>query len=273
MENEKIARLNEMTEKFAEKIAAAVGTPEAQAIWNEYNAFLANFHRYSAINTMLIYVQHPGATLVKGFNSWKTLKRNVKKGEKGIGIYAPIINRAKTEDEQDRIFFKIVYVFDVSQTEGDDLPVTEPKWYATEKRDEMRTALIEFAKAKGVTVEIAGTESILGTAKGVSMGGKIVLGADSGEMTLIHEIAHEMLHQGDKRTSEPRTRAEREHEAELTAAIVGQAFGMDTSSAIAYLVNWKATAESIKKALNSVQKVANEIINAIEGTKGMEVGA
>ena len=99
---------------------------------------LSRFHQYSFGNCMLIYMQKPDATFVAGFNRWTELKRWVKKGEKGIAILAPLIGRKRKDDndksnddkpngepeKQGKVLygFRVVYVFDLSQTDGKEMP-------------------------------------------------------------------------------------------------------------------------------------------------------
>lgn len=91
-----------------------------------YLSAMARFHRYSYGNVLLIFSQMPEATHVAGYRAWKELGRSVKKGEKGIGIIAPFAYKQADEDtsETERTIrgFRVVHVFDVSQTEGDELP-------------------------------------------------------------------------------------------------------------------------------------------------------
>ena len=103
-----------------------------------YLAVMARFPSYSFNNQILIYLQAPDATRVQGFQSWKKLGRKVKKGEKGIGIIAPMVYRKDKDaspesDEKTIRGFKVVHVFDVSQTEGDPLPEFAP-WNAGSRR-------------------------------------------------------------------------------------------------------------------------------------------
>ena len=92
-----------------------------------YLDFTSKFHNYSFYNTLSIFFHCPTATQVAGFATWKKLGRHVRKGERGIPILAPCFKRKSEVDEEDAdekiiSFFKMVYVFDVSQTEGDELP-------------------------------------------------------------------------------------------------------------------------------------------------------
>ena len=198
-----------------------------------YLEAMGRFHRYSFGNILEIARQRPQATRIAGIHTWNELGRNVKKGEKGIRIFAPMV-RAKRESDESaepapdgkRIHivtgFRAVYVFDVSQTTGDDLP--EPA-KATGEVGECRELLFSFLGRQGIEIEF---NEAIAPAQGVSYGGRIVLlpGQSPAEelATLIHEAGHELLHRGDRRAET--TRTVRELEAEAVAFVVGQAVGL-----------------------------------------------
>ncbi len=110
-----------------DRLMAALEQGKSDAL-KAYLAVMSRFHKYSWGNCLLIYSQKPEATHVAGFHAWLTLRRYVRKGEKGIVILAPMVGKKKTEselteDEQTRVFgFRAAHVFDVSQTEGEPLP-------------------------------------------------------------------------------------------------------------------------------------------------------
>lgn len=164
--------------------------------------------------------------------AWNQLGRRVKKGEKGIRILAPIIGvKRKQQEEAEKditkqnravlVGFRSAYVFDISQTDGAELPQ-----HATVRGDagENRDRLIDFVKAQGIELEF---NERIAPAMGMSYGGKIVLlpGQSKAEefSTLVHELAHEMLHKADRRTTT--TKTVRETEAEAIAFVVGKAVG------------------------------------------------
>ena len=120
--------VKELVERGVRELQEALAAGKSDRL-QQYLNVMARFPRYSFNNCILIAVQAPDATMVQGFRAWKKLGRNVKKGEKGIGIIAPMIGRKKddngnaTEDGEKSVFgFKVVHVFDVLQTEGDELP-------------------------------------------------------------------------------------------------------------------------------------------------------
>ncbi len=185
-------------------------------------------------------MQKPDATHVAGLYTWNQLGRRVKKGEKGIRILAPIIGakrKPREEAEKDLtrqnvpvlVGFRAAYVFDVSQTEGKVLPEhARVSGDAGANRDR----LIEFIYAQGVELEF---NERIAPAMGMSYGGKIVLlpGQSKAEefSTLVHELAHEMLHKADRRTAT--TKTVRETEAEAIAFVVSKAVGLETGTASA----------------------------------------
>jgi hypothetical protein len=184
--------------------------------------------------------QNAQATNVAGVRTWNSLGRFVKRGEKGIFILAPMIGHKKTDEATESTAdakdatahlygFRAVYVFDVSQTEGKDLPTL------TDVQGDVngyKERLFDFVKSQGI--ELNYSERIA-PAKGLSHGGKITLltGMQPAEefSTLAHEIAHELLHRGERRTLT--TKEVRETEAEAVAYVVNASIGLQTGTASA----------------------------------------
>ena len=232
----------------------------------QYFATMSRFHRYSWGNCLLIYSQRPGATHVAGFQAWLKMRRFVRKGEKGIVILAPMVGRKKSEDEltedpETRLFgFRAAHVFDVSQTDGEPLPEFatvqgDPRHYA----DRLRS----FVGAKGIALDY--TDQIA-PAKGISSSGKITLLPSLGPAetfaVLVHEVAHELLHQGARRAST--TKTVRETEAEAVAFIVSTAVGLDVNSACAdYIALYQGDKTTLMESLGLIQQTASEILGAI----------
>src|SRR5438132_828208 len=120
-------KTDELLQQLTEGVEALTNSEE----WLRYLDVQRRFHRYSFGNCLLIAFQNPDATQVAGFRRWRELDRQVRRGEKGIAILAPIVRRLKVEDEvtgeEQTIVsapraFRVVHVFDVSQTDGDELP-------------------------------------------------------------------------------------------------------------------------------------------------------
>ena len=263
--------------------------------FKEYLDTMSKFHNYSFNNTMLIAMQKPDATLVAGFNSWKNkFERNVNKGEKGIQIFAPApykIKKEQTKLDPDTDLpvlgkdgkpikeevevtipaFKVVSVFDVSQTSGKELP--------TLGADELSGNVKDYEKFFNVVREASPVpikfDKIDGTAKGFyhHEDKLITIKENMSEAqtikTAIHEIAHAKLHDRDLKKSDiekPKDRSTEEVEAESIAYTVCQHFGIDTSDySFAYVASWgsgKDTPE-LKFSLETIRSTASELITAI----------
>lgn len=237
-----------------------------------YLTAMSRFHTYSFGNILEIARQKPDATHVAGLYTWNQLGRRVKKGEKGIRILAPIVGvKRKAHEEADRdlnrqnvpvlIGFRAVYVFDISQTEGAELPE-----HARVSGDvgTIRDRLIEFVNAQGIELEF---NDRIAPAMGMSYSGKIVLlpGQSKAEefSTLVHELAHEMLHKADRGTTT--TRVVRETEAEAIAFVVSKAVGLETGTASAdYIQLYHGNASLLAESLEVIQKASAVILSALE---------
>ena len=203
--------------------------------------------------------------------------RFVKRGEKGIQILAPLIGfrrrNAEAEGEIDAdtsrntkpqrvlIGFRVVRVFDVSQTEGMDLP--EFEHHVSGEVGEHRDRLIDFLAQQNIALEF---NERIAPALGVSYGGKIALlpGQSKAEefVTLVHETAHELLHKAERRTFT--TATVRETEAESVAFIVGQAIGLEMGNASSdYIQMYAGNANLLAESLEVIQRTSAVILAAI----------
>jgi len=262
----KVERAKQIASNAIEELKQALERGHSETL-NEYLTAIARFHRYSWHNIMLIASQKPTATYVAGFHTWHKLGRFVKKGEKGILILAPIIRKKATnaddvesDDSPSAVGFRAAYVFDVSQTEGQELPTIgrvkgDPRDY--------RERLARFVVEHGITLEYS---QDIAPARGISAGGKIVLlpGQSPAEefSTLAHEVAHEMMHRTDRRAST--SKRVRETEAEAVAFVVCNAIGLDTGSAAQdYIGLYGGDAELLDESMEHIQRVSAEILNVI----------
>jgi hypothetical protein len=263
----------------AEAIAANVKTLIEQLEQGHSEALTAylkamgRFHNYSFSNILEIARQKPNATRVAGIFAWNQLGRKVRKGEHGIRILAPLIGvRRKSDEEAEKdirtqnetflVGFRAVYVFDVSQTEGAELPELSGK--VTGSVGGYRERLVDFITRQGIALEF--NESIA-PALGVSYGGKIVLlpGQSTAEefTTLVHELAHEMLHSAERRTST--TKTVRETEAEAIAFVIGQTVGLDNGHASAdYIHLYHGSVSLLAESLEVIQRTCAVILSALE---------
>jgi hypothetical protein len=238
-----------------------------------YLTAMGRFHTYSFGNILEIARQKPDATRVAGMYAWNQLGRKVKKGEQGIRILAPMIGvRRKKDEEAEKdirtqnqavlVGFRNAYVFDVSQTEGAELPELTEK--ITGSVGEYRERLIDFVIAQGIGLEFK--ESIA-PALGMSYGGRIALlpGQSAPEefSTLVHELAHEMLHKAERRTAT--TKTVRETEAEAIAFVVGKTIGLSTGRASAdYIHLYHGNTALLAESLEVIQKASAVILSALE---------
>lgn len=237
----------------------------------DYLTLLSRFHHYSFNNAILIAVQRPDATHVAGFHRWKQLGRFVNKGEKGIAILAPMVCRKKNteadapadDEAQFLAGFKVVHVFDLSQTSGEELAE-----FAKINGDpgEKLHSQEQLVRESGVELEY---DFIGNGASGSSHEGKITIRPDLPPAetfaVLVHELAHDMLHQHGDRKQET-TRTVRETEAEAVAHVVCQAFGLDgTTRCSDYIQLYRGDAKTLGESLDHIQKTAAHIIHQLDG--------
>jgi hypothetical protein len=280
MSNTAITSSNNQAKTAKEVIAANVQSlieqleaGHSDALTAYLNA-MSRFHNYSFGNILEIARQRPDAMRVAGFWKWKELGRSVKKGEKGIRILAPIIGVRRKKDEEANkditkqntavlVGFRSAYVFDVSQTEGAELPeLREISGDVGENRDK----LIAFIERQGI--ELVFTERIA-PALGMSYGGRIAIlpGQSKAEefSTLVHELAHEMLHKAERRTAT--TKVVRETEAEAIAFVIGKAVGLETGTASAdYIQLYHGNASLLAESLEVIQQTSAVILAALESS-------
>ena len=272
----KLEEINNKTNEAFSFLVTALESGESEVLTEYLNA-MARFHTYSFGNIMLIARQKPTATRVAGIRTWNSLGRFVKRGEKGILILAPMVGRKKPTDaiatevesdnsaderkpQQQLYGFRAVYVFDVSQTEGKELPtLTDVEGDVTGYRER----LIEYVESQNIKLRYS---EKIAPAKGLSSGGRITLlaGMQPAEefSTLVHEMAHEMLHRSERRTLT--TKQVRETEAEAVAFVVCQSIGLQTGTASAdYIQLWNGDAKLLAESLGVVQRTAAVILGAI----------
>jgi antirestriction protein ArdC len=263
MKSEEIKRL---TIQATDQLMAALQEGHSEALTEVLTA-MGRFHRYSLGNIMLIRTQRKNATRVAGFRTWNKLGRFVKKGEKGIFVLAPIIRRKSESSErlevkesETPVGFWAVCVFDISQTDGQDLPSIarvsgEPRQY--------RERLAIFVRKLGIVLEYS---EDIAPALGASSGGKITLlpRQEPAEefVTLAHELAHELMHRAERRSTI--SKRVRETEAEAVAFVLSQAIGLEAASAAKdYIELYRGDAALLTDSLEIIQSTANSILEGI----------
>ena len=263
-------RLKEAHERLVQAVESIVTGDD----WARMLKVASKFHRYSFNNQLLIFLQRPDATHVAGFRRWLELKRCVRKGEKGIAILAPCRYKTKVEDEhgdeqvlQSIRGFRVVHVFDVSQTDGEpleDLDAVKPQLLDGAAPDGLWDALVAQCTELGYEV----VREQRGSANGYCdmLNKRIGVRPDVSELqaikTLVHELGHALLHSDDL----PRSRAVQETEVESVAFIVGDALGLDTSSySFAYVSRWSSgDLELVRETAERVGTCATTILNGLE---------
>ena len=287
-------KLKEITDRLEQGITELFDSER----YKEYLRVMSKFHNYSFNNTLLITMQKPDASLIAGFSAWKNnFGRNVMKGQKGIKILAPSPFKIKkemekidpqtqkviigkdgkpvTEEKEITIpAFKVVSVFDVSQTEGKEIPDIAVNML-TGDVEHYKDVFAALEKTSPVPVAF---EKIEGGAHGYYHldDKRIALDEGMSELqtlkTLIHEIAHAKLHDIDLNApledleNRPDRRT-REVQAESIAYTVCQHYGLDTSDySFGYVAGWSAGRElaELKSSLETIRSTAAEIINSID---------
>jgi antirestriction protein ArdC len=224
--------------------------------------------QYSFSNVYLIWLQCPFASYVAGYQQWKALGRQVRKGETSIAITAPITKKREGEEKQyDLLGYKTASVFDISQTDGDALELPVPK-ILEDSSDEIH-ASINCLETYCKIQNIALTYERLERAKGMYSKTKhsIILRNDLPPLqtlkTFIHELAHALMHR------ETNDRVRGELEAESCAFLVCDALGLDSSQySFPYLINWATNPREILPAAERACKTADIIIKLL--TKGVQ---
>lgn len=284
-------KVDELLKQLEEGVKEVFGSDN----YKSYLETMSKFHNYSFSNCMLIEQQKPSATLVAGYGAWKKkFERNVKKGEKGIKILAPmtfnntikmdkldpktekpIIDSSTGKNVQEEqtvsyVRFKTVNVFDVSQTDGKDLPtLTKELTGDKENADNFINAIKKVSKVP------IGFENIENGSKGYYSPGENKIAIKEGMSsiqtikTAIHELAHSRLHNplDTKNIKEVSDRKTKEVEAESVAFVVSSHFGINTSDySFPYIAAWSSDKDvkELKQSLATIQKEASKIIGEME---------
>lgn len=261
--------------------------------------FASRFYNYSFSNQMLIWIQNPKATNVAGATDWfDKFGREVVDRDEAIEINAPIVATSREGDALKKtmpkeqweavrgkyqyVRFKGVKVYDISSTrpiEGWVGPKGEKPFEPKEWRQDPNEAMDEltdlinsglgWARSKGINVD---SEEMEGSMGGYSKGGEVRINSAYDGInkfsTLVHELAHEVLHWAeeykDRRTGEGRK--EREIDAETVAYIVLKHYGFETKDSPRYLALWQAKGEDVRKRRDNISKAVKQIVNGMDSS-------
>jgi hypothetical protein len=250
------------------QLAEGIARLTTSAAWRRYLEFQSRFHRYSFNNVLLIAAQCPEATQVAGFRAWRDLGRFVRAGERAIWILAPLVYRPRglAEEGAEVVVrgFKFVPVFDVSQTDGAELPSVCNQLVGDDPAGHF-ARLAGVAGSLGFTVEdhvLAG--SINGDCSHDDRRIRIeTRNAPAQRLkTLAHELAHALLHEGFA------DRALAELEAESTAYVVCHALGLDSGDySFGYVATWAGGGQqavaAVRASCGRIQRAAAEILSRL----------
>jgi len=266
----------DVLDKLTEGIAELTNSER----WQDWLDVQSRFHHYSFNNSLLIMRQRPDATRVAGFNAWRKLDRFVNKGEKGIWILAPMVYKADAKDEANedgttRVLrgFKPVPVFDLSQTDGKELPevctrldgddhgniyaqlsaIADTIDFTVEDSDELPESVNGDCNHELHRIRVRSTNSPVQRVK-----------------TLAHELGHAILHVPGERPERPLM----ELEAESVAFIVCHNLGITTDDySFGYVATWAGGGDEAQKAIKAsgsrIQRAADQILTAIEAVQGL----
>lgn len=279
---------SEELQQTMERLEEGVRDVFASGRYAEYLSVMSRFHDYSLNNCLLIAMQRPDATLVAGYRAWQEkFDRHVRKGEHVIRILCPIVVRAKPSEDESRddaepgnepvpvrriAGFRMATVFDVSQTEGKDLP--------TLGFDELRGDVEGFEAVMGAIGKASRYpivyEDIEGGAKGYFSRAEpkhiAIQQGMSQAQTLkmaVHELAHSVMHDaepGEKGPSLPDS-GTREVQAESVAYVVSSWLGLDTSEySFGYVASWSSGRDTseLRASLDEIRSASHGIIDVIE---------
>jgi N-terminal domain of anti-restriction factor ArdC/IrrE N-terminal-like domain len=274
---------NKGLEEIKEQLDQGIQEVMTSEKFQEWLQFLSSFHSYSFNNTILIYRQNPQASLVKGFQEWKKHGRFVKKGAKAIKVLAPLIGKkkenekreTKSEEEKEKKVlygFRYVNVFDVSNTDGEELP--SPDVTTLEGDGESEKALLQEWITK---MEIPVLFKDTGEANGYYhiIENYIALHEERSTTqqlkTLIHEYAHYLLH-GKGAKFEQETSQIREAQAEAVAYVVMNHFGYETGEySFAYIAGWTQDINIIKQIGSDIVSCSHQVIERLKRQPSKEV--
>ena len=290
----------EKVQELTERLEQGVKEVFESGAYENYLKVMSKFHRYSFRNTILIWMQKPDATHVAGYDAWKKdFNRQVKKGEKGIRIFAPTEYKVKVEKQkidqetnlpmvdeegkpvmetvkEKRNGFMATTVFDVSQTEGEPLPELVKSLNSKVENYEAFVTAIERVSPVPIVFEQIGVSDGYYSLHEKKIHIDDDLGPTQTILTMIHEIAHAKLHNLEARQKEAAEGIEKDRrtievEAESIAYVVCQRYGIQTGdNSFGYIASWSKDKElpQLKSSLNTISKTAYEMIKGMDRILG-----
>ncbi|TAN30449.1 MAG: DUF1738 domain-containing protein [Actinomycetota bacterium] len=268
----------DLLERYGLDLEDAVRNLFDKGNWRDLLDLSARFRSYSATNLLLLFSQACNRgfspTLVAGYRAWQRLGRQVKRGEKALFIFAPNVRKVDTGLDLDStgnpsevvLGFRLVGVFDLSQTVGDDLPQPpEPLLLDVESHAifELIERLASFLSMQGFAVGFERLDAVNGFTDFENQLVRVRSDVSSSQRfkTLVHEAAHVILHHDGVLS-----RAQAELEAESCAYVVCRALGIDSSSySFPYVARWsEGDVELVNRVVRSVHRCAGKILECLE---------
>ncbi len=262
----------ELLETLTEGVAALTTSER----WTQYLEVQSRFPRYSSNNVLLILAQRPDATRVAGYRAWQALGHQVLAKESALRIFAPMKYRRDDPPDgglaQEIRGFKLVPVFDVSQTEGPELPDIVSKLHG-HAPEGLFAKLTDFADGIGFRVVrpwslVSGANGDTDHAAGLI---RVATNNDGAQQvkTLAHEIGHALLHDPEITSTGDLARGLKELEAESVAYVICRALGMETGEySFGYVVGWSGGGEQavagIKSSMTRIQRAAAAVLATFE---------
>jgi len=257
--------------QLIEQLTTGIANLTSSDEWRRFLDFQSQFHHYSASNVMLIMLQTGGhATKVAGFRAWQRMNRFVRKGEKAIYVLAPMVYKRDDVPEPDgdaRVIkgFQYVPVFDISQTDGEDLPSVCNRISGDDPAG-LYGELVAFAHSIGFTVEDFDFDGgPNGDCSHLTHRIRVERSNSAAQRvkTLAHELAHAILHEKYE------DRAVAELEAESIAYVVCKSLGLESSDySFGYLASWAGSGEKavadIRASCERIQKVVATLLQPFE---------
>ena len=259
--------------------------------YREYLRTMSRFHRYSLNNTILIWLQNPGASRVAGFRAWQEMGRYVKRGEHGITIFAPapfktIIQQKQIDPDTQQVIlgrdgkpvmteqeikvpaYKAVTVFDIAQTDGEPLPeIVTPLTGDVEHYEAFLEALRRSAPVPMAIEPIEDGSNGFFSLKEQRIVVRAGMSQAQTVETSIHEAAHSLVHNYAVTEERPKDRPTMELEADSIAFVVAGAFGLETGDcSFGYIASWCAekAADKLRASLETIVETSNRLIDDIE---------
>src|SRR5215210_5617885 len=261
--------MKEADERVRQKLDQQVSAIQDSDTFRAYLTAQAKFHHYSFGNVLLILAQKPDATRVAGYRTWQSMNRYVRKGEKSIGILAPLKKKITDQDTGDERWglygFRRASVFDISSTEGEPLPEVPVPVLDSEAGGELYARLEDAARDEGLTVQrgherFGAREQMMGFYEPQN---RLIALREGSQLQMTKTLAHELGHHVAGHTeSGPAS----ETEAEGIAYVVLAHHGLDSGErSFPYVATWAKDKTVLKAALTSIQQVSLTLIERTQG--------